>query len=150
MSIVTLTPSDMLLAAMAGSMRTVENMKRGGPQQEGISGSKWGDFQLDILGAMGELALCRHLGVDWPGKGRFRGPDAGQNLQVRCAERNGRVSLILYETDPDDAIFYCVRRFEHSNRFEVFQPIEAREGKQTQYWKADALRPGWFVPVVPV
>ena len=148
MTIITLDASDMLLATQAGAMRNIENIIR--KRKPAYGAEQAGDFQLHVVGAMGELALSRYLNVTWNGKGKFRGPDAGTDIQVRTAERNGRISLILHEQDPDELLFYCVRRFEGSNEFEIFQPVRGREGKSQRYWRTDVRSPAFFVPVKPI
>lgn len=150
MTIITLHSSDMLLAALAGSMRNIEGMQRGSVHGLGFEeGSQIGDFQIHVVASMAELAICRYLRVDWPGKGKIGGPDAGLNIEVRSTERTGRISLILHDKDSDDAMFYCVRRIANTMRFEIFQPVLGSEGKQRKHWRDDVRSPAYFVPVQP-
>jgi hypothetical protein len=150
--VISLSPSDMLLAAMAGCMRNIENLSAGRKDAYSAAGkSGLGDFQMHILGCMGELVVSRFLGLPWHGKGVFRGPDVGSNIGVRTTERDGdSVLLALHDADPDEFLFYCVRRFKRSNRFEVFEPILGAAGKRAEFWRSDMPVPAYFVPVRPI
>ena len=145
--IITLTSADALLAVQAGAMRNIENIRKGRVAAYGAAAGVAGDFQMHILGAMGEFALAQMLNVCWHGKGRFRGPDVGHAIQVRTSERGGRVSLILHPDDSDDMLYYCVRRIDGTLDFKIYQPVWGRDGKVTANWRDDVPHPAFFVPV---
>ena len=63
---VNLTSWEMLLAAQAGIMRQVENLKIGRSAAHG-AGDK-NDWQLHMEGALGEYALAKHLESSGMGK----------------------------------------------------------------------------------
>lgn len=65
---VCLTPWEMMLAAQAGVMRQVENLKRGRAAFYGAGNLN--DWQYHVEGCLGEFALAKFLGVYWSGKGR--------------------------------------------------------------------------------
>jgi hypothetical protein len=151
MAYITLSSDDLFLAATAGVMRNIENIKLGRKPAHGIERTTIGDWQSHITGAAGELAVARFYGMQWLGKGKFRGADVGENAQVRTAEQaeGRRVSLILHPDDEDDALFYPVRRFPYTNRFEIFKPVRGRDGKRNEYWNTTTGRPAFFVPIHP-
>lgn len=149
MAIVTMAFDDMMLAAMAGIMRNVENIKLGRVHAHGMDTRL--DWQAHVVGAMGELAVARFLGLEWLGKGKFRGADVGSGAQVRTAEQpaTARVSLILHPDDDDKALFFPVRRFPGTNQFEIFNPIRGADGKRQEFWETRTGRPAFFVPITP-
>lgn len=146
--IVRLTTWEALQAAQVGCMRNVENIKLGRLARYGAGDRGRGDFQLHIDGAMGELAVAKALGIFWSGKGAFRGPDVGADIQVRSSD--GGRSLILHTDDPDDSLFYFVRRIDHGLEFEVSEPVRGRDGKRQEYWRTDVPHPAFFCPVTPL
>ena len=158
--ILSLGTSDVLLAVVAGSLRELENLQlkrpRGVVKGYGLKADGRGDFQVHIDGALGELALSRCLNVHWAGKGTFKGADLGENIQVRTTERDGPLSLILHPSDDDDDLFYCVRRFERSLKFEIFKPMLGRDGKRQEFWKTHTKQgeplqaPAFFAPIEPL
>lgn len=130
-------------------MRNIENIKLNRRPAYGIEKSSVGDWQASIVGATGEMAVARYYGIPWHGKGKFRGPDAG-TVQVRTTQHTGEdVRLILHPADDDDDLFYPVRWFAGTSRFEMFRPIRARDGKQQRYWWTSTGRPAYFVPTTP-
>ena len=138
---VNLTSWEMLLAAQAGVMRQVENLKIGRSAAHG-AGDK-NDWQLHIEGALGEYALAKHLGIFWDGKGKLRAPDVGE-MDVRTRSEHS-YDLILHESDPDDRIFWLVTG--KNGDYAIRGKIVGRDGKRPEYWKDPAGgRPAYFVP----
>lgn len=138
---VSLDPSEMMLAAHAGVMRQVQNLKLGRKDANGAStDSGW---QINLEGALGEYALAKCLGLYWPGKGKLRAPDVGE-VDVRTTSRdNGR--LILHPSDPDDRVFYLLTGV--NGRYQVRGWIAGKDGKREEFWKDPAGgRPAFFVP----
>ena len=138
---VTLTSSELLLAAQAGCMRQVENLFRGREDAYGASnGQGW---EMHIQGAAGEFAVSKALNLHWPGKGRLRGSDVGP-LQVRTAARHSHC-LILHEEDDDEVAFVLVTGLAPS--FIIQGWIRGWYGKRRQHWRDPAGgRPAFFVP----
>lgn len=149
MAIITLSSDDLFLAATAGIMRNIENIKLKRSPAYGIERSSVGDWQASIVGATGEMAVARFYNIPWHGKGKFRGPDAG-DIQVRTTQHSGdNPRLILHPRDDDEDLFFPVRWFSGTADFEIFKPIRARDGKQQKFWWTSTGRPAFFVPVEP-
>lgn len=139
---VTLTSAEILLGAQAGAMRQVENMKLNRTPYYGAGRSN--DWQLNIEGVLGEMAVAKHIDCFWYGKGVFRGRDVG-NYEVRStAHQNGR--LILHPDDDDDAFFFLV--VGAYGQYTVAGKILGRQGKVERYWSdpTGKGRPAFFVP----
>ena len=133
--------AEMLLAGHAGLMRQVQNLRDG--RKAAYGAGNMADWQLHIEGAMCEMAVAKRLGCWWPGKGTFRGDDAG-DVQVRgTAHGNGR--LILHKEDADHDIFWLVTGI--NGHYWVRGWITGHEGKQEKYWTDPGTgRPAFFVP----
>lgn len=142
MARVELTLAETLLAAYAGAMRQVENLKKDRTPYHGAGDKQ--DWQLHLEGCLGEMALAKHLNVFWSGKGGFRAPDVGE-LEVRTTRHeNGR--LILHPADSDDATFYLLTGV--NGTYDVRGHILGRDGKREEFW-ADPTGQGrgaFFVP----
>jgi len=141
MTRIVLTASDMLLAANAGIMRQIENVKNNVKPAYGAGHEN--DWQYSIEGAMVEFALAKHLNVFWHGKGKMRGDDVG-NYQVRTSSRSNG-DLILHPKDEDDKIFWLLTGL--NGTYDVRGWITARDGKKEKWWRDPAGgRPAFFVP----
>jgi len=141
MTKVILDGSEMLLAANAGIMRHIENIKRGVQPSYG-AGDK-NDWQLDIEGAMGEFVLAKHLGVFWYGKGKMRGDDAG-HFQVRTSQRID-ADLILHPRDEDEKTYWLITGV--NGTYEIRGYLKAKDGKKQKWWRDPVGgRPAFFVP----
>lgn len=128
-------------AATLGIQRQIHNLytrkadKHACPTTEG--------FHSHILGACGELAVAKALGVYWPGVlGSFEVPDVG-TIQVRTTDRPGG-SLILHKDDPDNDPFVLV---VGSNReFRIVGWLYGHEGKHDRFWRTeDVCSPAYFI-----
>lgn len=141
---VELTPSELMLAAMAGVMREVQNLKNGSTHRYGCP--KADGFRRNIEGCIGELVLAKFLQAYWAGKGTLGSKDvAGQ--QVRCAQPGG--ALILHPSDADADRFWLVRGEAFDYVVEGW--IAGRAGKSPQWWEPQGRggngRAAFFVPV---
>lgn len=136
---ITLTASEMMLAAQAGVMRTVQNLVQGAT---GAHGSAADDWSMSIEGALAEWAASKALGVHWPGKGQMRGDDIG-GMQIRST-RNPAGSLILHKTDRDGDIF--VLMVGQASEWRPAGWIRAASGKQDRFWRTDIRSPAYLVP----
>lgn len=139
--IIKLSLAEMQIAAQVGVQRQVQNLKTGACPAYG-AGNK-NDWQLHIEGALGEMALAKHLGVYWDGKGQMRAPDVGE-CDVRTRSRHS-YDLIVHDRDPDDRYIYLLTGGNGQYRFHG--GIYARDAKHECYWKDPAGgRPAYFVP----
>jgi hypothetical protein len=136
---ITLSASEMMLAAQAGVMRTVENMVRGA---NGNHGSAVDDWTMSIEGALAEWAASKAIGIHWPGKGQMRSADAG-NLQIRSTPRPDGC-LILHPADNDGDMFVLMVGSGRNWQPKGF--MRAQEGKIEKYWKEGVRSPAFFVP----
>jgi hypothetical protein len=136
-----LTAPEIMLGATAGIMRQVENIKLKSKAYYGAGHER--DWQYNIEGALGEMALSKYLGVYWKGKSRKRETDVA-HYDVRTSSRaNG--DLILHPDDPDDRTFWLLTGF--NGTYTVHGCIVAAEGKKEEYWRDPAgNRPAFFVP----
>jgi len=140
-NVIELDEWEMLLAAHAGIMRQVENLKRNRTPHYGAKNTN--DWQLHIEGCMGEFALAKFLNIRWSGKGRLRAPDVG-DVDVRTRSRDF-YELILHPNDPDDRVFWLLCGV--NGRYTVKGWIRGRDGKKQEFWKDPAKgRPAFFVP----
>jgi hypothetical protein len=142
MTHIVLDPSEMMLAATAGVMRQVENIKRGVKPAYGAGNER--DWQYGIEGAMGEFALAKYLGIFWYGKGKMRGDDVG-TLQVRTSSRDNG-DLILHPRDDDEKVFWLLTGL--NGTYDVRGFIKAKDGKKQEFWRdpTGKNRPAFFVP----
>ena len=142
MPVVTLSPAEIYWAACAGCMRHAQNLKNAKQPRHGIDAAT-ADWQAHIEGALGEMALAKHLRIYWPGKGELTDPDVGP-LEVRTTPyEHGK--LILHPSDGDDSIFWLLTGF--NGTYNVRGWISGRDGKRDIYW-SDPVggRPAFFVP----
>lgn len=136
-----LTSAEIMMAAQAGIMRQVENIKKKSQAYYGASTTS--DWQLHIEGCLGEFALSKFLNVWWGGKGDKRGCDVGV-YDVRTRSSHS-YDLILHENDPDDRVFWLVTGVNGS--YKVHGWILGKNGKQEKYWADPAKnRPAFFIP----
>lgn len=138
---VILTPAEIMMAAQAGIMRQVENIKTKAEPYYGASNVA--DWQLHIEGCLGEFALAKYLNVWWGGKGKKRGTDVFV-YDVRTTPSHNN-DLIMHPNDPDDRVFWLVTGRNGSYRVQGW--IKAEDGKKPEYWKEHVKnRPAFFVP----
>jgi hypothetical protein len=141
MTIIQLTPSEIMQGALIGIMRQMQNIRDKRQHAYGTNdGQAW---QVNIEGAIGELALAKHLGVYYAGTGIFRGTDVGK-YDVRTTQyENGH--LILHPDDPDDRIFWLLTGV--CGRYIIRGNILGKDGKQEKWWGDKAGgRAAFFIP----
>lgn len=96
--IVALTGHDLELARRVARERTADS-RRAGFRTKGLQPSDRVASD-DMIGAAGELAVCRFLGVEWQTElRRFRLADVRSDIEVR-ATRVGHGGLVVYLDDP--------------------------------------------------
>jgi len=141
MTEIRLTLSEMQIAAHVGIQRQLQNLKNSARPAYGAGSSN--DWQLHVEGALGEMALAKHLGIYWDGKGQMRAPDVGC-FDVRTRSRH-TYDLIVHERDDDDRYIYLLTGGNGVYRFHG--GIYARDAKDERYWRDPAGgRPAYFVP----
>jgi len=136
-----LSYKEMLIGAQIGIMRRVQSMKRGYTHAHGRPDND--DWQRDIEGALGEMALAKYLNLYWVG-GEVCAVDVG-DFEVRTTVRpNGR--LILHPKDDDTRYFWLVTGI--NGVYEIKGHILASEGKRDEYWSdpTGRQRHAYFVP----
>jgi hypothetical protein len=134
-----LTTPEILLAGNVGLMRAVQNFSRGTKERYGATGNL---LQRDIIGAIGELALAKHLNVYWAGSvGNWKARDVA-GFQVRASDLYSP-SLILHDEDKDTDIFVCVGI--DGTMATILGAIQGLEGKLPKWWRSDLDRPAYFV-----
>ncbi len=135
-----LTPQEILQGAFVGIMRQVQNLKNKNKPAYGAGKKK--DWQLHIEGALGEMALGRHLNLFWS-KGVLRGDDVGI-MQVRTRSRHS-YDLIIHDRDKDDKKFWLLTGL--NGCYWVRGWIMGADAKNQKYWLDPAGgRPAYFVP----
>jgi hypothetical protein len=148
MTDVKLKRSEFLHAAKIGVTRQVENKING---RENLHGAGRGDeWRHHILGAVGEMAVAKYLGVYWNGNlGNLGAADVG-SLEVRSRSETWH-DLILHkpeEGDSPDALF--INSIVSEDLFPSVRLdgwIRAEHGQKDKYWSDPAGgRPAYFVP----
>jgi len=136
-----LTPSEIYWAACVGVMRQTQNIQNKKRQMYGVDAATK-DWQVHIEGALGEMALAKHLGIYWSGKGEMKEPDVGV-VDVRTTPLNdGR--LILHPNDDDERKFWLLTGY--NGVYDVRGWIYGVDGKQKKFWSDPAgNRPAYFV-----
>ena len=136
-----LSPKEIILAATAGIMRQVENLGRSARPKYGAG--RQNDWQLHIEGCLAEYATAKALGRFPSGFGPYASSDISGSVEVRRAQRGGR--LILHRDDHDDAPYVLVCGV--NGNYDIVGWVFGHEGKREAYW-ADPSggRPAFFVP----
>ena len=143
MTPVTLTPGEILRAAIVGVMRQVRGLQEGLVATDGAKKSQY--WQIHIDGALGECALAKHLGLYWSGVGELRQTDVGGTTGVDVRTRSEHhLDLVIKDKDPDDRRFYLVTGSYGS--YQVHGWIMGRDGKQQKWWSDAGGRQLYFVP----
>jgi hypothetical protein len=135
---VTLSPREIILAAMIGGFMHARALARGWKDRVYES-----DWNVHVEGIAAEIAVAKALGIPYrPKLNGFKAPDV-EHLHVRqTAHRDG--SLIIRPGDPD-GIYVLVTG--QCPTFTVMGWIHSSDAKRPQYWRAPDGGPGaWFVP----
>jgi hypothetical protein len=148
-TVITLTLSEVRLAALSGTDQVLRSWHDGGTE-------RWGDdpdtvWQRAITGRIGELAVAKHEGIHWLGVDydrRHLGDVA--DLEVRSTTRpNG--CLITHEADPPERIYVLAITQRPARRR---APLTVRlagwmagaDTRRPEWWRTDVQTPAWFVP----
>ncbi len=91
-----LTPIELMIALMAANGRYINAIKGG--NSDTVEGSEGRHLMTDCVGAVGELALAKHLGVYWSGIGSLAGTDVGRIYEVKSTDRPDGNLLVHYKS----------------------------------------------------
>ena len=146
---VVLTEPELEYATSIGELRHSECVKRGYQNKHGYSGE---DAGIDILGACGELAFCKGIGLEWEASiNSFKAPDAGSDIQVRTSPCKAAVPpdnfgrLIVREEDNIDHRYVLV--VGNPPNFVIKGWIRGSNARQDKWIRIESGRPpAWFVP----
>ena len=138
---VSLTPSELYMAANVGCLRQCTNLRDGRKHRHGADPSQaWSNH---IEGACGEAAVAKALGIYWNGAiGNHKAKDVGKHQVRTTSYPDG--SLILHKDDPDEDLFLLVTGIAPD--YEVRGWIQGFEGKNLKHWATHTGRPAFFVP----
>lgn len=137
---VELTPAETFLGATAGVMRCVENRSKGIGNAHGATNAQC--WQMDIEGALAEMALSKFLGTYWKGKGHIKDDDV-DGMEVRYTDRDNGC-LIIRPDDPN-RIYWLVTGVRGT--YHVHGWLHAEIAKQDKYRRAPNGRPpAYFIP----
>jgi len=105
--VITLTEEDIDRAARVGLLRMKESIRKGHKDRKQRK-SEAERLGVDIIGAFGELSMCKIMGWEWSGSvGSYKGPDAKQNIEIRT-RTNWNHDLIVKPYDNMDHVFVLV------------------------------------------
>jgi hypothetical protein len=140
---VTLSNSELYLAAQIGIARQMEAMRQGKPDCHGFDGIE--GWTVHIEGACGEMAVAKVLGIFWNGSlNTFKTEADVLDLEVRTRSKD-YYELLVRENDNDDAIFILVTG--RAPNFNVVGWLKGKEAKQSRWRKTHGGRPpAYFVP----
>lgn len=134
---------DLANARLAVSSESGLSRESLGPDQQGLLDR----LQLDVIGACGELVVCKALNRFWsPTVNTFHNvADIGVNIEARTTQQEGG-SLIVRDNDPSDRYYFLVVGEPPS--FRVAGWIKGVDAKQDQWLRnpGRGRKPAWFVP----
>ena len=136
---------DIRHGVLMGTNRNIHHRFLGTKPKYGQSAmDTWRD---DIVGALGEVAVAKHLGLypDFENRPGYLG-DVGR-FEVRSTQWS-RGSLIVYENDPDDRLYILVCGMPAGAEPFLVIPgaLPAAEAKQPRYWRTDIRWPAFVIP----
>lgn len=140
---VTLSATEMEIAALVACKRNIQNLILGRKDAHGASRENC--WQLNIDGALGEMAVAQWRDKYWTGNlGNLKAADVG-SLEVRTSLRDD-ARLILHKDSPDNRCFILVTGV--GPVFMLRGWIWAREGKRSEFWcdPTSQGRAAFFVP----
>lgn len=137
-------------AAMIGVQRRTNALADGGEDRNGAAGeSEQQKWWFNIVGAMGELAFCRHTNLYWPAdvhRQPKNTPDVEPYFQIRTL-RCHHYDLLIRPDDCDD--HYFVLLTGEGPEFVIRGGIWARAAKQQDQLfrdRGDRGKPAWWIP----
>lgn len=143
--VITLDPSEALMAAYVGCQRRIASLRRGCQDRHGYNGQN--AWETDIIGALAEVAVAKALDLHWSGSvNAWKRADLGRSYQVRVTTHsNGQ--LIVREGDPEEDIYILVVQVGPL-RFKIAGQMGGRQARRAEWLKRlDPDRPRcWAVP----
>lgn len=141
---VTLTWEELHQSAIVGCNRKIRALRKDFDHRYGYDPSSAAeDWGTNILGAIAEMAVAKHLNIFWADRPEldYKG-DVGR-YQVRTTWRpNG--SLLLHDDDKDGQVFILACGCPPTWRLAGW--LLAVDGKQPRYWQTRTGRPCYMVP----
>lgn len=140
---VTLSQTEVEIAAMIGCKRRAESKSTGRLDNHGLENTDfWG---IDIEGAAAEMAYCKFRNKFWSGSvNSFKSADCGTNVQIRSTHHKTG-SLIIRNEDSDDDFYVLL--VGTSPTFKICGWIKGVNGKSKEYMRSPNGRPtAFFVP----
>ena len=109
MPLVTLTDSQMAVAIKEAERRMEAGRNQTSRIFTGITLTEELKQQIDVLGAVSEMAVSLYLKLPWTGKGKIGASDVDR-YEVRSSQRKEGKDYYLYirEYDKDAVYIYCV------------------------------------------
>ena len=109
MPLVTLTDSQMAVAIKEAERRMEAGRNQTSRTFTGITLTKELKQQIDVLGAVSEMAVSLYLKLPWTGKGKIGASDVDR-YEVRSSQRKEGKEYYLYirEYDKNAVYIYCV------------------------------------------
>ena len=109
MPLVTLTDSQMAVAVKEAERRMEAGRSQTSRTFTGITLTEELKQQIDVLGAVSEMAVSLYLKLPWTGKGKIGANDVDR-YEVRSSQRKEGKDYYLYirEYDKDAVYIYCV------------------------------------------
>lgn|SRR5262245_13193766 len=142
MTTITLTWSEVRIAALVGCQRHVEALSRQLQNRQRADDDGW---RIHIEGAAGEMAAARALGMYWPMTvNTFRSAGDVGRIEVRTRSR-ADYQLIIRDDDRDQAPFVLVRG--QIPTFDVVGWTYGGHGKRPEWLRAYGGREAaYFIP----
>jgi hypothetical protein len=146
--LIKLLDSDLEYAKQVAAKRN--NSQRNAHRGDGVVMAS--SIYADVIGAEGELAVSKGLGLPWDGEWlpieswdtwKLDGHDVGQ-IEVRSTKHaSGR--LILHPNDKDFSPYVLVIS-TNSPEFRLAGWCFGNEGKKSSYWRTNVPKPCYMVP----
>ena len=142
MSVVTLSWMEVRVAAVAGVDRRIRALAHGlADFHPGAASKSERGWELDIQGALAEMAAAKVLDLYWAG-GWPKDGDVARHQIRSTVLQDGR--LVVNTDDPDDCPFILV--VGAPPRLRIPGWMSGREAKQARWWQAGVQWPAFFVP----
>lgn len=152
MTVITLTPKEIITAATAGILRQAENIKNGRTESRGSTpGHGW---QRQVEGALGEYAVAKFLGCFPYGFGVQRKSDEPDiqpgNIEVKTVysgpdDNATGLRAWVYKNTPDDWVVILADGI--NGEYEMVGWYPAGEAKREEWWEEPTPgRPAFYIP----
>jgi hypothetical protein len=138
---VLLSKLEAVSAINVGAMRHLSSLLAGRKDKHGASGA----WDLHINGALGEMVVCKFLGVYWSCSiDAFKRPDIGDNIQVKTRSRHD-YELIVRSDDNPDHVFILVTG--QCLKYRVHGWLRGGDARRPEWLKTHGGRePAHFAP----